>query len=61
MKKDDKDATMEGTYKCDGKKFACTFKIGDEEKVMKHDVSKISAKELVFTIEGKTVEAEKKD
>jgi uncharacterized protein (TIGR03066 family) len=61
MKKDDKDTTMEGTYKCEAKKFACTFKIGDEEKVMKHDVSKISDKELIFTIEGKTVEAEKKD
>jgi uncharacterized protein (TIGR03066 family) len=60
MKKDDKDATMEGTYKCEAKKFVCTFKINDKEQTMTHDVSKISDKELIFTFEGKTVEAKKK-
>lgn len=61
MKKDDKDTTMEGTYKCEAKKFICTFKINDKEQTMTHDVSKISDKELVFTFEGKTVQAKKKD
>ena len=60
MKKDDKDATMEGTYKCEAKKFVCTFKEGDKEKVMTHDVTKISDDEMTFTFEGKTVTAKKK-
>jgi uncharacterized protein (TIGR03066 family) len=60
MKKDDKDTTMEGTYKCEEKKFICTFKTGDKEQTMTHDVTKISATELTFTFEGKTVVAKKK-
>ena len=60
MKKDEKDTTMEGTYKCEAKKFTCTFKDGDKEKVMTHDVTKISDNEMTFTFEGKTVTAKKK-
>jgi uncharacterized protein (TIGR03066 family) len=60
MKKDDKDATMEGTYKCEAKKFICTFKTGDKEQTMTHDVSKISDDEMTFTFEGKSVTAKKK-
>jgi uncharacterized protein (TIGR03066 family) len=60
MKKDEKDTTMEGTYKCEAKKFTCTFKDGDKEKVITHDVTKISDDEMTFTFEGKTVTAKKK-
>jgi uncharacterized protein (TIGR03066 family) len=60
IKMEDKSVTMEGTYKCDAKKFTCTFKDGDKEKSMVHDVSKITDKELTFTFEGKDVSAKKK-
>ena len=60
IKKDDKDATMEGTYKCESKKFICTFKDGDKEKSMVHDVAKITQTELIFTFEGKDVSCKKK-
>src|SRR3954468_20852397 len=52
MKMGDKENTMEGTYKCDAKKFVCTFKENDKEKSMTHEVTNISAKELTFTFEG---------
>ena len=60
MKQDDKEVKMEGTYKCEAKKFVCTFKEGDKEKTMSHDVTKISEKEMTFTFEGKTVVCKKK-
>lgn len=60
MKKEDKDATMEGTYKCEAKKFICTFKMGEKETSMTHDVSKITDDEMTFTFEGKSVTCKKK-
>ena len=60
-KKDDKEFTMEGTYKVEPHKFVCTFKDGDKEKIIVHDAVKIDDKEMSFKgNDGKVVELKKK-
>jgi uncharacterized protein (TIGR03066 family) len=60
-KKDDKEFTMEGKYKCEANKFMCTFKIGDDEKTINHSDVKISDKEMSFkSDDGKVVVLKKK-
>lgn len=45
-KKDDKNLTIEGTYKIEGNKFDMTLKIGDDEHKQTITITKISDKEL---------------
>jgi uncharacterized protein (TIGR03066 family) len=60
-KKDDKEFTMEGTYKVEPHKFVCTFKDGDKEKKMVHTVIKITDTDISFkNDDGTVVECKKK-
>lgn len=60
-KKDDKKFNMEGTYNVEMRKFTCTFKDGDKEKIVVHDAVKIDEKEMSFKDDdGKVVELKKK-
>jgi uncharacterized protein (TIGR03066 family) len=61
MKKDDKDATMEGTYKVDGDKFDVTMKVGDDEHKQTITILKLTDTELhVKNEQGKMSELTKK-
>src|SRR5436305_763934 len=60
-KKDDKEFTMEGKYKCEAHKFIITFKEGDQEKTHTITVVKITDKAMSTKDEdGKVVECKKK-
>lgn len=60
-KKGDEEFKMEGKYKVEAHKFTCTFKDGDNEKVIVHDDVKIDAKTMSFKgNDGKVIELKKK-
>ena len=61
MKKDDKDATLEGTYKVEGDTFSVTMKVGDDEHTQKITILKLTDTELhTKNQEGKMAELTKK-
>jgi uncharacterized protein (TIGR03066 family) len=60
-KQDDKDVSISGTYKLEGKKISFALKVGDEEKTKTITITKLSAKEMTTKDENdKTVELAKK-
>ena len=60
-KKDDKDVTIEGTYKVDGDKLAVTLKVGDKEDKHTVTIKKLTATEMtVENDKGKSAEFKKK-
>jgi uncharacterized protein (TIGR03066 family) len=60
-KMDDKEQTIEGTYKVDGEKFSFELKMGDEVRKKTITIKKISETEMTTADEdGKTVELKKK-
>jgi len=61
VKKDDKDATLEGTYKLEGDSFTVTMKAGDEERKTKITILKLTDTEMHTKNEmGKMAELTKK-
>ena len=60
-KKDDAEATFDGTYKLDGKTITLVMKLGDTEKTNKVTIEKLSDTEMsVEGDDGKKVEFTKK-
>src|SRR5438445_43451 len=61
IKKDDKDATLEGTYKVEGDSFTVTMKVGDDDRKQKITILKLTDGELHIKNEmGKMSELTKK-
>jgi uncharacterized protein (TIGR03066 family) len=60
-KKDDKEISVEGTYKLEGKKLSFAMKIGGEERTKTITITKLTAKELTTKDDdGKAVELTRK-
>jgi uncharacterized protein (TIGR03066 family) len=61
VKKDDKDATLEGTYKVEGDTFTVTMKMGEEERMQTITILKLTDTELhVKNKDGKQSELTRK-
>ena len=61
LKMDDKEMTIEGTYKVEGNTFALTMKRGEEEHKQTITIKKLSATEMsTANEEGKVVELKRK-
>jgi uncharacterized protein (TIGR03066 family) len=61
IKKDDKEDTLEGTYKVEGDSFTVTMKVGEEERKQKITILKLTDSEMHIKNEmGRMSELSKK-